>query len=92
MPFGIAALSARLDVSGHMHRLNGLQREMAYLAPLEEYPAGPKIGGARMLVANGDGEELEVPLAGLRSGLAHHDGQQGGADHGQLVIAGSGNE
>jgi hypothetical protein len=91
--------SERLDIGGDVQRLDLVQgAELVMRAPGEETTGRMQIGGSRVLVADGHGEEFEEPfrrgVAGIGDDRRHHDGrgdgarkprQLGGRDDGQFA-------
>ena len=58
-----------LDISGDIERPDRGQRQAAIVAPGEELAAGPRIGPARVRVADVGGEEFDVAPGGLLAGV-----------------------
>ena len=62
-------LAQRLDIGGDMQRLDiGDLADLVLVAPGEEPAAGPVIGRAGVLVADGRGEEFEEAARGVVAG------------------------
>ena len=63
-------LAERLDIGGDVQRLDvGELADLVLVAPGEEPHDGPVIGHARVLVADGGGEEFEEAARGLVAGV-----------------------
>ena len=66
-------LAERLDIGGDVQRLDiGNLADLVMVAPGEEPDAGAMIRHARVLVADGGGEELEEAARGLVAGGGDH--------------------
>ena len=62
-------LLERLYISGDIERPDRGQRQPAILAPGEELAAGPRVGPARVRVADVGGEEFDVAPGGRLAGV-----------------------
>ena len=76
-------LLQRLDISGDIERPDRGQRQPAILAPGEELPAGPRVGPARVRVADVGGEEFDVAPGGLLAGVGDQRRHQMAVDRGR---------